>query len=149
MSLRCGFQELRLTFGVQSPLSFGIWGSYYNIPKAIFYLLKGDYICNRDCSIWAVEGYLPFLKISIPCRGVATSVRAAVLDGEACGKESESDQSLRNHRPDLLHPCYPILGRGKIAHSTKTRKFCKHIQAPKPETGIILVSISFSMFSSI
>ena len=21
----------------------GIWGSYYNIPKAIFYLLKGDY----------------------------------------------------------------------------------------------------------
>ena len=20
-----------------------IWGSYYNIPKAIFYLLKGDY----------------------------------------------------------------------------------------------------------
>ena len=22
---------------------WGIWGSYYNIPKAIFYLLKGDY----------------------------------------------------------------------------------------------------------
>ena len=21
----------------------GIWGSYYNIPQAIFYLLKGDY----------------------------------------------------------------------------------------------------------
>ena len=21
----------------------GIWGSYFNIPKAIFYLLKGDY----------------------------------------------------------------------------------------------------------
>ena len=21
-----------------------IWGSYYHIPKAIFYLLKGDYI---------------------------------------------------------------------------------------------------------
>ena len=21
---------------------WGIWGSYYNIPKAIFYLLKGD-----------------------------------------------------------------------------------------------------------
>ena len=21
-----------------------IWGSFYNIPKAIFYLLKGDYI---------------------------------------------------------------------------------------------------------
>ena len=23
---------------------WGIWGSYYNIPKAIFYLLKGDYV---------------------------------------------------------------------------------------------------------
>ena len=22
-----------------------IWGSYYSIPKAIFYLLKGDYKC--------------------------------------------------------------------------------------------------------
>ena len=22
---------------------WGIWGSYYNMPKAIFYLLKGDY----------------------------------------------------------------------------------------------------------
>ena len=22
---------------------WGIWGSYYNIPKAIFYLLNGDY----------------------------------------------------------------------------------------------------------
>ena len=22
---------------------WGTWGSYYNIPKAIFYLLKGDY----------------------------------------------------------------------------------------------------------
>ena len=31
--------------GVSSPLSsriWGIWGSYYNIPKAIFYLLTGD-----------------------------------------------------------------------------------------------------------
>ena len=22
---------------------WGIWGSYYNIPKAMFYLLQGDY----------------------------------------------------------------------------------------------------------
>ena len=22
---------------------WGIWGSYYNIPNAVFYLLKGDY----------------------------------------------------------------------------------------------------------
>ena len=26
---------------------WGIWGSYHNIPKAIFYLLKGVYICVR------------------------------------------------------------------------------------------------------
>ena len=26
---------------------WGIWGSYYNIPQAIFYLLKGDYSPNR------------------------------------------------------------------------------------------------------
>ena len=24
---------------------WGIWGLYYNVPKAIFYLLKGDYSC--------------------------------------------------------------------------------------------------------
>ena len=24
-------------------MAWGIWGSYCNIPKAIFYLLKGDY----------------------------------------------------------------------------------------------------------
>ena len=28
---------------------WGIWGSYYNIPKAIFYLLKGDY--TTTCTI--------------------------------------------------------------------------------------------------
>ena len=26
---------------------WGIWRSYYNIPKAIFYLLKGDYSSLR------------------------------------------------------------------------------------------------------
>ena len=26
---------------------WGIWGSYYNIRKATFYLLKGDYTSNR------------------------------------------------------------------------------------------------------
>ena len=26
-----------------------IWGSYYNIPKAIFYLLEGDYSGLRLC----------------------------------------------------------------------------------------------------
>ena len=29
----------------------GIWGSYYIIPKAIFYLLKGDYRCLGDWGI--------------------------------------------------------------------------------------------------
>ena len=29
---------------------WGIWGSNYNIPRAIFYLLKGDYtLCKRSC----------------------------------------------------------------------------------------------------
>ena len=35
-----GFQN------IWSPLRdrlWGIWGSYYDIPRAIFYLLKGDY----------------------------------------------------------------------------------------------------------
>ena len=26
----------------------GIWGSYYHIPKAIFYLLKGDYTIAKN-----------------------------------------------------------------------------------------------------
>ena len=26
---------------------WGVWGPYYNIPKAIFYLLKGDYRMER------------------------------------------------------------------------------------------------------
>ena len=26
---------------------WGIWGSYFNIPKAMFYLLKGDYMRMR------------------------------------------------------------------------------------------------------
>ena len=25
---------------------WGIWGSYYHIPKAFFYLLKGDYLSH-------------------------------------------------------------------------------------------------------
>ena len=32
----------------------GIWASYYNIPKAIFYLLKGDYITTwYNCTVMA------------------------------------------------------------------------------------------------
>ena len=42
-----GFRVQDLGFRVYSPPSvdrmWGICGSYYNIPKAIFYLLKGDY----------------------------------------------------------------------------------------------------------
>ena len=54
VGLRYAPEGLTLLFGLQSdgeggvlqnghPL-WGIWGSYYNSPKAIFYLLKGDYI---------------------------------------------------------------------------------------------------------
>ena len=34
-----GLRDLKL----ESPF-WGIWGSFYDIPKTIFYLLKGDYI---------------------------------------------------------------------------------------------------------
>ena len=49
-------QEYRVScchpFKISSPplvdRIWGIWGSYYNIPKAIFYLLKGDYILKQE-----------------------------------------------------------------------------------------------------
>ena len=34
---------------------WGIWGSYYNIPKAIFYVLKGDYSSEHE----SATGSLP------------------------------------------------------------------------------------------
>ena len=38
-----------------------MWGSYYNIPKAIFYLLKGDYKLLGCGRVWGVEAFLaPF-----------------------------------------------------------------------------------------
>ena len=38
------------TYGPPSvDIMWGIWGSYYNIPKAIFYLLKGDYNVKNSC----------------------------------------------------------------------------------------------------
>ena len=44
---------------------WAIWGSYYNIPKAIFYLLKGDYKAkNQDMAI----------RISEPGSGILFSV---------------------------------------------------------------------------
>ena len=54
VGLRYAPEGLTLLFGLQSDgeggvlqnghTLWGIWGSYYNTPKAIFYLLKGDYI---------------------------------------------------------------------------------------------------------
>ena len=35
------------------------WGSYYNIPKAIVYLLKGDYK-RRDLGSLGIEGFWGF-----------------------------------------------------------------------------------------
>ena len=48
-----GFKVKGLGFRGYSPPPYvdriwGIWGSYYNIPKAIFYLLKRDY------RVWAL-----------------------------------------------------------------------------------------------
>ena len=45
---------------------WGIWGSYYNIPKAIFYLLVGD--------------YNPKPYILSTCRGDHTSLTAHCLE---------------------------------------------------------------------
>ena len=52
--------------GLQEPLVYsppkvdricGIWGVYYNIPKAIFNLLKGDYTPHRGAAVpWLRSG---------------------------------------------------------------------------------------------
>ena len=40
----------------------GIWGSYYNIPRAIFYLLKGDYIGFRASGFRGLGAYAVSLQ---------------------------------------------------------------------------------------
>ena len=40
---------------------WGIWGSYHNIPKTRFYLLKGDYICFWPG--WPFLGTLKFKAV--------------------------------------------------------------------------------------
>ena len=44
----------------------GIWGSYYHIPEATFYLFKGDYINSTNCDYFGSYGMLgdPILKAS-------------------------------------------------------------------------------------
>ena len=37
---------------------WGIWGSHFNLPKAIFYLLKRDYRCFNAISIFRVDNFL-------------------------------------------------------------------------------------------
>ena len=38
---------------------WGIWGSYFNVPKAIVYLLEGDYQASRGAGLkvweWGVR----------------------------------------------------------------------------------------------
>ena len=42
-----------------------MWGAYYNLPKAIFYLLKGDYIyIHMSTSLVIGEGLEVFLEPS-------------------------------------------------------------------------------------
>ena len=55
----------RVYIGIIVPLKinrkWGIWGSYYSIPKAIFYLLKGDYkhsYCSCAASGFHCLGFL-------------------------------------------------------------------------------------------
>ena len=47
-----------LSLGVDS--IWGIWGSFYNIPKAMFYLFQGDY---------KGFGFLDLGVICLGCRG--------------------------------------------------------------------------------
>ena len=42
----------------------GYMGSYYDMPKAIFYLLKGDYII-RTAVFWVCTGLLLFMETTI------------------------------------------------------------------------------------
>ena len=46
---------------------WGIWGSYYNIPKAMFYLLKGDYtdIATHSYSFIINVGLRQFKKATM------------------------------------------------------------------------------------
>ena len=55
---------------------WGIWGSYYNIPKAIFYLLKGDYRWLRGLGVEGLtlnpklESFgLTILKVALKVEG--------------------------------------------------------------------------------
>ena len=41
--IQAGVGELWVYSRPQVDRIWGTWGSYYNMPKAIFYLLKGDY----------------------------------------------------------------------------------------------------------
>ena len=48
---------------------WGIWGSYYNIPKAIFYLLKGHYrlLDCRGLECWCFQssGFIVFQDLKL------------------------------------------------------------------------------------
>ena len=60
---------------------WGIWGSYYKLPKAIFYLLKGDYSFKAKASCWLT--FLPS-SLSLGVLGgaaVLVGVSADLLEG--------------------------------------------------------------------
>ena len=53
---------------------WGIWGSYYNIPEGIFYLLKGDYILRL----------LHDLAVDLQNQGFSHPARAWISKGLMC-----------------------------------------------------------------
>ena len=46
---------------------WGIWGSYYDIPKAIFYLLKGGHMLGPLASIILVHDFCFLLAAFDDC----------------------------------------------------------------------------------
>ena len=57
---------------------YGIWGSYFNIPKAIFYLLKGDY---KVLGFRALLAVLVYECLHVPCwtTNLSLSVKCNVV----------------------------------------------------------------------
>ena len=63
-----GFRGFSLGFRV-----WGIWGSYYHIPKAIFYLLEGDCTRFRVLACRGLQGLTRLYVVERGCLGFRVS----------------------------------------------------------------------------
>ena len=72
----------------------GIWGSYCNIPRAIFYLLKGDYICGLPAFLRLAESHQgEVLGVSA---GAGVVGQAMDTDLKTSGRKGQ-DKTLKQH----------------------------------------------------